>query len=51
MKLVYFVLGLLPFLSGCAASTLDKQDASLLPTEQHEKTSQQCVDEKWGTCR
>ena len=51
MKLVYLVLCLLPFLSGCAASTSNKQDASLSPTEQQEKMSQQCVDEKWGSCR
>ena len=52
MKLVYLALCLLPFLSGCAASGLsNKQDASLLPTEHQEKTSQQCVGEKWDSCR
>jgi hypothetical protein len=51
MRLVYLILMLLAFLSGCAARPVirDQQSASVFPADQN--SGSQCAGPSWNACR
>ena len=51
MRVAYVVMGLLLFLSGCAARPVlqDQQSASVLPT--HHDNASLCAGQNWNVCR